>query len=104
MKLDEHYSLSCLTSIAALQEITICICPCSLAAPQLLQRGYFPCAPLEPTLAIELRVVEFVRRLFLNIPPNNTALSTTLESFLDSMGYKLENRVSRQVSSLSFPL
>ncbi|KAJ6451135.1 hypothetical protein C8R45DRAFT_848602 [Mycena sanguinolenta] len=41
-------------------------------APQLLQRGYFPCAPLEPTLAIELRVVEFVRRLFLNIPPNNT--------------------------------
>ncbi|KAF7364466.1 hypothetical protein MSAN_01108000 [Mycena sanguinolenta] len=76
----------------ALEEITIRICPCSLAAPQLLQRGYFACAPLEPTLAIELRLLEFVRRLFLNIAPNNTALANTLETFLDSMGYKLENR------------
>ncbi|KAJ7247675.1 hypothetical protein B0H12DRAFT_978022, partial [Mycena haematopus] len=75
-----------------LNEVTIRICPCSLAAPQLLQRGFFPCAPLEPTLAIELRVLEFVMRLFLNMPPNNTALSTALEGYMDSMGYKLDNR------------
>jgi hypothetical protein len=30
--------------------------------------------------------------LFLNMPPNNTALTKTLETYLDSMGYKLNNR------------
>ncbi|KAJ7851149.1 hypothetical protein B0H14DRAFT_3662493 [Mycena olivaceomarginata] len=29
--------------------------------------------------------------LFLNMPPNNTALTKTLETYLDSMGYKLAN-------------
>jgi hypothetical protein len=48
---------------------------------------------LEPTLAIDLRVLEFVMALFLNMPPNNTALTKTLETYLDSMGYKLVNRV-----------
>ncbi|KAF7343580.1 hypothetical protein MSAN_01978500 [Mycena sanguinolenta] len=83
-----------LVSWTALEEVTIRICPCSLAALQLLQRGYFACAPLEPTLAIELRLLKFIRRLFLNIAPNNTVLANTLETFLDSMGYKLENRLT----------
>ncbi|KAJ7821848.1 hypothetical protein B0H13DRAFT_2241700 [Mycena leptocephala] len=60
---------------------------------RLLRRGFFPCAPLEPTLAVDLRVLEFVMGLFLNMPPNNTALTKTLETYLDSMGYKLDNRV-----------
>ncbi|KAJ7430688.1 hypothetical protein B0H11DRAFT_2391891 [Mycena galericulata] len=75
-----------------LEEVEIRICPCSLAAPQLLRRGFFPSAPLEPSLAVELRVLEFVMQLFLNMPPNNTAMTKTLETYLDSMGFKLENR------------
>ncbi|KAF8147020.1 hypothetical protein K438DRAFT_2091124 [Mycena galopus ATCC 62051] len=35
-----------------LAETTLTICPCSLAATQLLARGFFPCSPLEPTVAI----------------------------------------------------
>ncbi|KAJ6581299.1 hypothetical protein B0H19DRAFT_1251527 [Mycena capillaripes] len=75
-----------------LDQISIHICPCSLAAPQLLRRGFFPCTPMEPSLAIELRVLEFVMGLFLNMPPNNTALTKTLEGYLDEMGYKVDNR------------
>ncbi|KAJ6487508.1 hypothetical protein DFH09DRAFT_948543, partial [Mycena vulgaris] len=55
-------------------------------------RGFFPCAPVEPTVAVELQVLEFVMQLSLNMPPNNTALTKTLESYLDSLGYKLDNR------------
>jgi hypothetical protein len=52
---------------------------------------------MEPSLAIDLRVLDFVMRLFLNMPPNNTALTSTLEGYLDSMGYKLDNRVGLMV-------
>ncbi|KAJ7493740.1 hypothetical protein FB451DRAFT_1387890 [Mycena latifolia] len=76
----------------SLDEIEIRICPCSKAAGQLLRRGFFPCAPIEPNLAIDLHVLEFVMKLFLHMPPNNTALTKTLESYLDSLGYKLDNR------------
>ncbi|KAK7008483.1 hypothetical protein R3P38DRAFT_3324595 [Favolaschia claudopus] len=76
----------------SLEDITIRICPCSPAASQLVQRGFFPCSPLEPSVAIGLHVLEFARKLFLNLPPNNTAISTTLEEVLDDMGYKLSNR------------
>ncbi|KAJ7156562.1 hypothetical protein C8R43DRAFT_883873 [Mycena crocata] len=55
------------------------LCPCLKAAPQLLARGVF-------------RVLDFVTQLFLNMPPNNTALTKTLETCLDSLGYKVENR------------
>lgn len=86
-----HYLGSNVTSDLA--ETTLTICPCSLAATQLLARGFFPCSPLEPTVAIELRVLEFVMRLFHNLPPNNTAVTNALEGYMDSMGYKLDNRV-----------
>ncbi|KAK7006713.1 hypothetical protein R3P38DRAFT_3325968 [Favolaschia claudopus] len=76
----------------SLEEIVIRICPCSPAASQLVKRGFFPCSPLEPSVAIGLHILEFARKLFLNLPPNNTAISTTLEEVLDDMGYKLSNR------------
>ncbi|KAJ7450642.1 hypothetical protein FB451DRAFT_1186751 [Mycena latifolia] len=39
------------------------------AAVQLIQCGAFPCAPLAPTLAVDLRVLEFAMNLFLQIAP-----------------------------------
>jgi hypothetical protein len=59
-----------------------------------MQRGLFPCSPLAPTLAVDLRVLEFVTRLFVHIPPNNTGWCKTVEEFLDSQGYKLTTKVS----------
>ncbi|KAJ7463383.1 hypothetical protein FB451DRAFT_1043224 [Mycena latifolia] len=45
------------------------ICSCSPAAVQLIQCGAFPCAPLAPTLAVDLRVLEFAMNLSCKSPP-----------------------------------
>ena len=65
-------------------------------ALQLLQRGLFPCAPLLPSLAVDLNMLEFVNELFVNAAPNTTAWCETLESFLGSRRYKLSTQVSFQ--------
>lgn len=70
------------------------VCKCSPAAAQLLQRGCFPSAPLAPTLAVDLKVLDFVRRLFLNVAPNTTAWCKTVEAFLTSQGYHLRTEDS----------
>jgi hypothetical protein len=47
-----------------------------------------------PSLAVDLRVLEFVMNMFLQISPNNTAFSLTLEQVLANMGFQLEHQVS----------
>ncbi|KAJ7657014.1 hypothetical protein B0H17DRAFT_1146039 [Mycena rosella] len=59
----------------------------------LLQGGLFACSPQNPSLAVDLQVLDFVSRLFVNLPPNNTAFCNTLESFLSSRGYKLATKI-----------
>ncbi|KII83586.1 hypothetical protein PLICRDRAFT_119196 [Plicaturopsis crispa FD-325 SS-3] len=86
-------SVSCVT-FDHLEKITLLVCPCKPAATQLLNRGLFPCAPHAPTLAVDLRMLEFVTSLFLRMAPNATAWCDTLESFLDGRGYKLDSRNS----------
>jgi hypothetical protein len=39
-------------------------------------------------------MLQFVRELFIRTPPNNTALTDTVETFLAMRGYKLQTRVS----------
>ena len=73
--------------------IEIDACQCSPAALQLLSQGYFPCAPIAPTLAVDLKMLEFVRELFVRMPPNTTAWCETLEAFLGNCRYKLTTRV-----------
>ncbi|KAG1738078.1 uncharacterized protein EDB91DRAFT_1237789 [Suillus paluster] len=73
----------------SLSEINIIACPCYPAPLQLLRRGLFPCAPVAPSLAVDLRVLEFVRLLFIRQSPNHTAWCDAVETFLDGMGYKL---------------
>ncbi|KAG6847152.1 hypothetical protein H0H93_009823, partial [Arthromyces matolae] len=77
-----------------IEKVPITICKCAPAALQLLDMGSFPSAPVEPELAVDLKVLEFVSTLFLNIAPNSTAWSKTVESFLSSRGYRLENQDS----------
>ncbi|KAJ7354319.1 hypothetical protein DFH08DRAFT_662963, partial [Mycena albidolilacea] len=73
----------------AIEHIMIRICHCQTAGEQLLTAGLFPCSPHRPSLTVDISVLEFVRRLFVNLPPNNTAFCNTLEGFLASRGYKL---------------
>lgn len=69
------------------------VCTCTEPALQLLSRGFFPCAPTEPTLAVDLNVLDFARELFVNAAPNTTAWCDTLEGFLGSCKFKLTTRV-----------
>jgi hypothetical protein len=80
--------------ITGLSEINIIACPCFPAPLQLLRHGLFPCAPVAPSLAVDLRVLEFVRLLFIHQSPNHTAWCDAVETFLDGMGYKLTSMVS----------
>ncbi|KAG6904194.1 hypothetical protein DXG01_011807 [Tephrocybe rancida] len=72
-----------------LEKITLTICLCSPAPRQLIQRGCFALAPLEPTLAVDFKVLDFVSTLFLHVAPNNTGWTDTVETFLAKQGYKL---------------
>ncbi|KAJ8474454.1 hypothetical protein ONZ45_g15948 [Pleurotus djamor] len=54
-----------------------------------------------PTLAVDLRVLSFVSKLFVHLPPNHTAWCQAVESFLSSQGYKLagEDPLRRRFSN-----
>ncbi|KAG2087443.1 uncharacterized protein F5147DRAFT_748525 [Suillus discolor] len=84
------------------EEITIIACPCSPALLQLLRCGFFPCAPVAPSLAVDLRLLEFVHLLFLRQSPNQMTWCDALETFLDGMKYKLrlKNSLQRRFSNV----
>ncbi|KAF8180298.1 hypothetical protein K438DRAFT_1603033 [Mycena galopus ATCC 62051] len=75
-----------------IEHIFIRVCECHTAAEQLLTAGLFPCSLKRPSLAVDVTVLEFVKLLFVNLPPNNTAFCNTLEGFLASRGYKLTTK------------
>jgi hypothetical protein len=64
------------------------ICSCSPAA-NLVSMGYFPSSPIRPSLAVDIKMLDFMSELFVRSPPNVTAWSSALEVSLDSLGYKL---------------
>ncbi|KAJ7577603.1 hypothetical protein C8J56DRAFT_1060774 [Mycena floridula] len=68
------------------------LCTCTLISVQLLQRGFFPCAPKLPSLAVDINMLDFMNRLFVNIPPNHSAWSTTLEEHLRYRNYQLDTQ------------
>jgi len=73
--------------------IEIDTCECSPAALQPTLCGFFLCAPIAPTLAVSLQMLEFVCELFVRMPPNTTSWCDTLEIFLGKRSYKLTTRV-----------
>ncbi|KAJ3712522.1 hypothetical protein C8R42DRAFT_594593 [Lentinula raphanica] len=75
-----------------LEKIELSICACQTAAVQLVEQGLFPCAPIHPTLAVDIHVLDFVTKLFLRIAPNNTAWVDAISDFLNSLGYQLPGK------------
>ncbi|KAI6111411.1 hypothetical protein F5141DRAFT_1003505, partial [Pisolithus sp. B1] len=73
--------------------IDLMVCSCAPAALQLLWMGYFPCAPLGPTLAVSLQLVSLVRQLFMRMPLNTSAWCESFEAYLAGMGYKVNTKV-----------
>ncbi|KAF8836311.1 hypothetical protein BDN67DRAFT_911446, partial [Paxillus ammoniavirescens] len=54
----------------SIAHIFICCCSCSTAACQFIMMGLFPCAPVMPSLVVDLRVLQFVKTLFMWQTPN----------------------------------
>ncbi|KAJ7219844.1 hypothetical protein C8J57DRAFT_1095127 [Mycena rebaudengoi] len=77
-----------------LEDVELTTCQCATAVVQLMQFGVFACAPLRPTLAVDLRVLEFAMDLFVHVAPNNTAWCSALEGFLAKRGYQLTHKHS----------
>ncbi|KAK7438106.1 hypothetical protein VKT23_018272 [Stygiomarasmius scandens] len=77
----------------SIEKLDVWFCSyCSPVAPQLVRSGLFPCAPFAPTLVVDIRMLDFVSRLFLRISPNVTAWCGTLEDYLRSQGYWLRGQ------------
>ncbi|KAI6015677.1 hypothetical protein EDC04DRAFT_2870454 [Pisolithus marmoratus] len=74
------------------QSVDLTMCPCEPTALQLLQMGFFPCAPLGPTLTVSLQVLSLVQQLFMCMPPNVLAWCESLEAYLGGMGYKVDTK------------
>ncbi|KAF9070217.1 hypothetical protein BDP27DRAFT_1382877 [Rhodocollybia butyracea] len=72
-----------------LEQIELWPSECSKASVQLVHSGLFPCSPIFLTLAIDIRVLDFVWRLFLRIAPNYTAWCSAATDFLGAQGYHL---------------
>lgn len=68
-------------------------CECTPAPAGLLARGLMACSPTHPTLAIDVKLLELARLQFLHMAPNASGWCAALESFLSSLGYKLQTRV-----------
>ncbi|KAG2046016.1 hypothetical protein BDR06DRAFT_899921 [Suillus hirtellus] len=52
--------------ITGLSEINIIVYPCFPAPLQLLSHGLFICAPVTPSLVVDLRVLKFVCLFFIH--------------------------------------
>ncbi|KAI6041025.1 hypothetical protein EDC04DRAFT_2566211 [Pisolithus marmoratus] len=55
--------------------------------------GLFACSPVAPTLAVDLRLLEFMKTLLVWLTPNTTAWCEAFKCFLDGQGYKLQSKV-----------
>lgn len=96
------HHLTLTEKITDLERIELSICACRTAAVQLIDRGLFPCAPLHPSLAVDIRVLDFVTRYFLRASPNHTAWAHTANDFLRDRGYQLNGgEVSYTINLIS---
>ncbi|KIJ68879.1 hypothetical protein HYDPIDRAFT_82870 [Hydnomerulius pinastri MD-312] len=74
--------------------VTIKCCTCCPSPVTLIARGLFAYSPVAPSIAVDLWVLELVKKLFVHMTLNTTAWCKALESFLDGQGYKLKTKVS----------
>ncbi|KAL0565895.1 hypothetical protein V5O48_016120 [Marasmius crinis-equi] len=77
---------------ARLSEMTLEVCECTSAGAQLVAMGLFPSAPCYPTLAVDIRVLEFVEGLLLRVASNHRAWCDTVTDFLDKQGYRMKGK------------
>src|SRR5258708_3241155 len=73
-----------------LETVSIQYCVKRPVTEQLVQHGLFPCAPLRPTLVIDIFMLEWATTLFLHMALNVCAWTTTTEIMLKQEGYAFD--------------
>jgi len=76
-----------------LEDLTIRYCACKPVAEQLLVRGLFGCAPIQPSMAFGMDLLELVSTTMLYIAPKVSGWSSSLEWFWKERGYVLGPKV-----------
>ncbi|KIJ07278.1 hypothetical protein PAXINDRAFT_19522 [Paxillus involutus ATCC 200175] len=71
------------------EQIVLRTCACTSTPSQLMAMGLFGCAPIAPSLAVDLRLLQFVKTLFVRLTLNTTAWCEALAVFLQERGYGL---------------
>lgn len=93
-----------LSNRLGLKQIVLQTCHCTPAPAALLARGLMASSPTHPTLAVDIKLLEFARLQFLHMVPNTTGWCAALEACLTSLGFKLQTRVSTFITSLTLML
>jgi hypothetical protein len=89
-----------LNALTGLDCTNVVVCHHASAAVQLVQLGLFPCAPVEPSLAVDMAVLQFASQLFMRSSPNVRAFADTIDVILSERQYKLTTRVGIHISHL----
>lgn len=99
--LQHHTSRSLIPYPAGTSTRLLQACDCRTWAQQLVSLGYFPSAPVRPSVAFSVRLLELISVHSLNVAPNITAWATTLESFWARRGFTIDERVRADCSQLA---
>ncbi|KIJ42045.1 hypothetical protein M422DRAFT_229336 [Sphaerobolus stellatus SS14] len=71
---------------------TLLFCQCRPAAVTLIRAGLFPCAPLQPSIAFDVNLMELITYTMSYITPNLHGWALSLEWFWKERGYILGQR------------
>ncbi|KIJ40045.1 hypothetical protein M422DRAFT_174309, partial [Sphaerobolus stellatus SS14] len=72
-----------------LEETRVHYCQCKPAAVTLMKHGMFACSPIQPSIAFDINLMELISLAMLNMAPNVTGWTLSLESFWLRRGYTL---------------
>jgi hypothetical protein len=88
------WTVNCLLMMfAGLTPLDFHTCSCSSIAEVLISKGLFPCAPILPSLAVDIKMLCFYNELSMRSAPNNTAWCDALESHLEFSKFKFKTKV-----------
>ncbi|KIJ37663.1 hypothetical protein M422DRAFT_177688 [Sphaerobolus stellatus SS14] len=75
-----------------LEQTHIQYCLCKPTSNQLIKRGFFPCAPIQPSLAFDVNLLDLASTNMYYLAPNIAGWALTLEMFWKEKGYVLGQR------------
>lgn len=70
---------------------------------QLLRHGFFACAPIKPSMAVDIDMLEYARTQQLTQSPNDSAFAVCLEGTLRGKGFRMKRKACIDFSDSHIP-